>query len=287
MNPAIVVAEIGCIHLGSFDRAKELIRLAKICDADYVKFQKRNPEESVPEYLKNKLHPNQDFAYGDTYLEHRENLEFTIDEHLDLFNYCNIIGIKYSCSVWDMTSAKEIISLKPDYIKIPSACNNNKNMIKFLLDNYEGDIHISTGMTSEKELKELVNFVSSSASRIILYHCTSIYPCPFEKLYLLDLDIFSVLKAKYGFGVGFSNHGFGISADIAAWVLGAEWIERHFVDDRTIKHTDAAASLEPEGLRKLCRDLKNVNKAMKNSPAILDELEIAERKKLRIEWNGN
>ena len=281
--PAVVIAEIGCAHLGSMQRAKELITLAKTCGADYVKFQKRNPDECVPEALKNQPHPNARFAYGSTYLEHRKALELTFEEHVQLSNYAKSIGIKYTCSVWDVTSAREIVSINPDFIKIPSCCNHNNQIFDYLCTKYRGDIHISTGMTSHEDINRLLNRIfMNDQKRFVLYHCTSIYPCPFEKLHLLDISQLSELK-RYGLRIGFSNHGYGIAADIAGWVLGAEFIERHFVDDRTVRHTDAAASLEPEGLRRLCRDLKNVSRAMSNSSLEPDELEKIEQQKLRKE----
>lgn len=280
MNIAKVIAEIGCGHLGSMDRAKELISLAKLCGADYAKFQKRNPEESVPKGLQDKPHPNEKFAYGKTYLEHRKALELTKEQHVVLNDYCNSLGIKYACSVWDMTSAKDIVAINPEFIKIPSACNHDIDLLMYLVSNYKGDIHISTGMSSHEEIRKLLSFALTWARRFVIYHCTSLYPCPFEKLHLLDIKRFNELK-EYKFRIGFSNHGYGISADIAGYMLGAEYIERHFVDDRTIRHTDAAASLEPEGLRKLCRDLKNVQRALTFSPPEIDELEMVERQKLR------
>jgi N-acetylneuraminate synthase len=280
---AKVVAEIGCNHLGSMDRAKHLIDLAKLCGADYAKFQKRNPEECVPEHLKYQPHPNQIFAHGKTYLEHRKNLEFSIDQHVVLFEHCKSVGIKYSCSVWDITSAREISFLNPEFIKIPSACNHNRKLIEYLISYYQGDIHVSTGMSSHDETANLLRFVlEGDTRRFVMYHCTSMYPCPFEKLHLLDIQDFAQL-GQVGLRTGFSNHGYGIAADIAAYTLGAEFIERHFVDDRTIKHTDAAASLEPEGMRRLCRDLKNIRRALTLSPSEPDEVEIQERSKLRVQ----
>ncbi len=280
MIPPTVIAEIGCVHLGSMERAKKLIKLATLCEADYVKFQKRNPDESVPENIKNKPHPNKTFAYGETYLEHRKALEFDIEQHKELYSYCKQLGIGYSCSVWDMTSAAQIASLNPDFIKIPSPCNHNREMIKYLLGRFDGDIHISTGMSSKEEKEDLIKFMQSFViDRFVIYHCTSIYPCPFDKLHLLEIG----RLVDSGFRVGFSNHGYGIAADIAAMMLGSEYIERHFVDDRTLRHTDAAASLEPEGLRKLCRDLKNVSCAIDYAPPYPDEKELTERAKLRKE----
>jgi N-acetylneuraminate synthase len=154
--------------------------------------------------------------------------------------------------------------------------------MKILKEEYNNDIHISLGMTIEEERSQIIDFWRSQSKRVVLYHCTSCYPCPFDKLYLKEIEHLHSISKPLGFRIGFSNHGYGISADIASMVLGAEWIERHFIDDRTFRHTDAAASLEPDGFRKLCRDIKNVFKALNYKPNILDQLEIEQKNKLRI-----
>lgn len=284
-EPAIVVAEIGGTHLGQLDRAKKLIDLAVGCGADYVKFQKRNPDECVPESLRNQPHPNIHYTYGNTYLEHRKALELDAPTHKFLKLYCDEKGIGYASSVWDMTSAREIAALNPEYIKVPSPCNQNWEIIKYLYNEYGGDVHISTGMTSEEELDSLLQFVTNSdeiSRRTVIYHCTSEYPCPFERLFLREIPRLLKDLTQYGIRVGFSNHGYGIAVDLVAYTLGASWIERHFVDDRTLRHTDAAASLEPVGLQKLVRDLRAARNSMRFKKG-LTEGEIEQRAKLRKE----
>lgn len=280
--PAKVVAEIGCVHIGSLQRAKDLTRLAALCGADYVKLQKRNPIDSVPKCLHDEPHPNQAFSYGETYLEHRMNLELSIEDHAALKKYCEFVEIGYATSVWDIVSAREIITLNPDFIKIPSACNMNRKLLEVLAAEYQGEIHISTGMIMTGEKVDLYVMLSELKieDRVVLYHCTSEYPCPFEHLYLMEIERLKLAPIKT---VGFSNHGFGISADIVAYTLGAQWIERHFIDDRTFRHTDASASLEPDGLRRLCRDLKAAHKALKYKGGGITEEELKQKNKLRID----
>lgn len=279
-----VIAEIGCNHKGEMEIAKELIKIAKIfCNADAVKFQKRNNVELLTEEQYNAPHPNPANSYGDTYGAHREFLEFDVNQHAELKAYCEEIGIVYSTSVWDTTSAKEIASLNPEFIKIPSACNNNYDMLGWLCDNYHGEIHISTGMTTKGEADDLVNFFTSKGRNkdLVLYNCTSGYPVPFEDVCLLDINL---LIEKYGDKVkhiGFSGHHLGIAVDVAAYTLGANIIERHYTIDRTWKGTDHAASLEPEGLRKLCRDLKAVSKALTFKSQDILPIEQVQRDKLK------
>jgi len=222
-----VIAEIGCNHKGNMATAKELIKVAKIfCNVDAVKFQKRNNVELLTEEQYNAPHPNPVNSYGDTYGAHREFLEFDVEQHQELKTFCEDIGVTYSTSVWDVTSAKEIASLKPEFIKIPSACNNNVAMLEWLCENYKGEIHISTGMTTKDEIEDLVGLFSkfNRAKDLVLYNCTSGYPVPFKDVCLLDINI---LKEKYGDKVkhiGFSGHHLGIAVDVAAYTLGANII---------------------------------------------------------------
>lgn len=279
-----IIAEIGCNHKGDMDIAFELLDLAKSCGADVAKFQKRNSKELLTKEQYDSPHPNPYNSYGKTYGEHREFLEFDLDQNLKLMNYCNKIEIDYSTSVWDVTSAKEIVSMNPKMIKVPSACNNHFKMLEILRDNYKGDVHISLGMTTSDEVNQIIDFFDRDSilkDRVVIYACTSGYPVPFDQLCLLEIK-----KLINSFGdkvksVGFSGHHLGIAADIAAYALGAEWIERHFTKDRTWKGTDHAASLEPSGLSKLIRDLNAVSESMKYKDMDILDIEKPQREKLK------
>lgn len=282
LSEPIVVAEISNVHLGNLDRAKKLAKLAKECGAGYLKTQKRNPEECVPIEWLQRPHPNPYFAYGPTYLEHRKKIELTAEQHSELKKYCDEIGIQYASSVWDLTSAAEIIRLNPAFIKVPSACNCNFDLIQFIVDNSGLDIHISTGMIDKPEKSKLFDYIrgQKDTGRFVVYHCTSEYPCEFERLFLGELETMQNELSETNVRYGFSNHGKGIAVDILAYGLGAEWIERHFIDDRAIPHSDAGASLEPPGLTKLCRDLKAAHLSYQYKSDITD-LEREQRDKLR------
>lgn len=284
MKPPVIVAEIGCNHRGEFATAMDMVRVAaQVCGVDAVKFQKRNPRECLTPEQYRAPHPVPENAYGATYGEHREALEFTLDQHRRLKELCEEWRVTYSSSVWDMTSAREIASLDPELIKVPSACNTHYPMLAFLCDEYGGELHISLGMTTRKEEEEIVEFLRSRGrlGDTVLYACVSGYPVVFEDLSLLEVRR---LKESYGSearGIGFSGHHLGIAADIAAMTLGAQWIERHFTLDRTWKGTDHAASLEPDGLRRLVRDLHNVAKALEEKREELLPVEQVQRTKLK------
>lgn len=279
-----VIAEAGCNHKGDINIAKEMIEVAALfCKADAIKFQKRCNRELLTEEQYNAPHPNPANSYGKTYGEHREFLEFTVEQHAQLKKWCEEYGITYATSVWDMTSAKEIASLHPQFIKIPSACNNHYEMLQWLCDNYEGEIQVSLGMTTHEEEKKLVDlFVKNGRNKdLVIFDCTSGYPVPFEDICLLEINR---LKEEYGDivkKIGFSGHHLGIAVDVAAYTLGASVIERHYTLDRTWKGTDHAASLEPDGVRKLVRNLNSTYKSLTYKPEEILPIEQVQREKLK------
>jgi N-acetylneuraminate synthase len=284
MQPAVIVAEIGCNHKGDMNIAREMIKVAaQYCRSDVVKFQKRNPRECLTPQEYNSPHPEPHNSYGRTYGEHREYLEFTLEEHRALKEFCEEWGVVYSSSVWDMTSAKQIVSLEPRLIKIPSACNTYFDMLSLICDSFGGEIHISLGMTTRKEEEEIVTFLQMKKREkdVVLYACTSGYPVAFKDVALMEIKRLKELYRNSVKAIGFSGHHLGIAIDIAAYVLGAEWIERHFTLDRTWKGTDHAASLEPDGLRKLKRDIIATSEAMNYKSEEILEVEKVQRAKLK------
>jgi N-acetylneuraminate synthase len=284
MKPPTIIAEIGCNHKGDMEIAKEMILVAaSFCKVDVVKFQKRNPKELLSEEEYNAPHPNPMHAYGKTYGEHREYLELNLDQHKQLKAWCDQFGVIYSSSVWDVTSAREIVSLQPRLIKVPSACNLHYEMLNFLCERYEGEIHLSFGMTNHREEMEIVEFFKQRgrARDLVIYSCTSGYPVAFEDIALNEIVRLRKTFSDQVKAVGFSGHHLGIAADVAAMALGAMWIERHYTLDRTWKGTDHAASLEPDGMRRLVRDIRNVAKSLESKREEILEVEKVQRAKLK------
>ncbi len=279
-----VIAEIGCNHLGLIDVAEEMIKVAaQFCKVDIIKFQKRSNRELLSPDEFNSPHPNQMHSYGETYGEHREFLELDIDQHRQLKAWCEEWGCEYSTSVWELTSAKEIAPLMPTMIKIPSACNTDIEMLTWLAENYGGEIHLSLGMTSHAEEDEIVSLFErhSREKDLVLYSCTSGYPVPFEDICLLEIARLREKFASRVKSIGFSGHHLGIAADVAALALGAVSFERHFTLDRTWKGTDHSASLEPDGMRRLARDLRNVSKSLTYKSQEILPIEAIQREKLK------
>ena len=290
MSKPVIIAEIGCNHKGDMAIAHKMIKLLgtfKLLNEnsyiDIVKFQKRTNKELLTPEEYNAPHPNPANSYGKTYGEHREFLEFNLEQNKQLKEWCEEEGLIYSTSTWDLTAAKEIVSLNPKLIKVPSASNLNFDMLEYLRDNYSGDIHLSFGMTNHKEEQKIIDFFKAKnrAKDLVIYACTSGYPVPFEDICLREI---TRLKETYGNDVkaiGFSGHHLGIAVDIAALALGATYFERHFTLDRTWKGTDHAASLEPQGLQKLARDLRQTYLALQYKPKEILDIEEVQRKKLK------
>ncbi|MGI6590891.1 MAG: N-acetylneuraminate synthase family protein [Eggerthellaceae bacterium] len=281
---AYLIAEAGCNHKGQMSIARDLINTAACyCKADAIKFQKRCPKELLTPEQYNAPHPHPENSYGKTYGEHREFLEFTVEQHAQLKKWCEEAGITYSTSVWDMTSAKEIASLEPEFIKIPSACNNHYEMLEWLCENYGGEIQVSLGMTTHEEEQALIDLFKKHGRNkdLVLFACTSGYPVPYKDICLYELKRLREMYGDQVKKIGFSGHHLGIAPDLAAYTLGAEVIERHFTLDKTWKGTDHAASLEPDEMHQLRRNLDAVAESLSYKDEEYLSIEAVQRKKLK------
>ena len=279
-----VIAEAGCNHMGQMEIAHEMINTAAIfCKVDAIKFQKRCPKELLTPEQYNAPHPHPYNSYGPTYGAHREFLEFTVEQHAQLKKWCEEVGITYSTSVWDMTSAREIASLEPKFIKIPSACNTHYEMLNWLCDNYKGEIQISFGMTTHEEEEKIIQLFENKGRNkdLIIFNCTSGYPVPFKDVCLLEINRMRKLYEDRVKGIGFSGHHNGIAVDVAAYTLGANIVERHYTLNRTWKGTDHAASLEPDGIRRLARNLEAAYDALHYKTSEILPIEQVQRDKLK------
>jgi sialic acid synthase SpsE len=281
-EPPMFVAEIGCNHKGSIEIARQMIVVAKTCGANVAKFQKRCSRELLTPEQYDAPYDNP-HSYGRTYGEHRELLEFDAATHAALKKYAEGHGIDYATSVWDLTSAKEIAALKPKFIKIPSACNNHLVMLEYLRDHYEGEVHLSAGMSTMSELDASVDVFRKCPQRLAMYSCTSGYPVPFADVCLLE--IINLKRRFQDTGrvrlIGFSGHHNGIAIDSTAVLLGASIIERHFTLDRAWKGSDHAASLEPGGFNRLTRDVHHLREALTFKGSEVLPIEEVQRKKLK------
>merc|ERR1712151_779222 len=256
-----VIAEIGCNHRGEIETAKELLTLAKEAGATVGKFQKRCPKELLTPEQYNAPHPNPQNSFGSTYGEHREFLELSLDDHRELQKHCQSIGIEYSCSTWDLTSAREIVQLNPCLIKVGSPSNTHWDMMEYLRDHYAGEVHISTGMTTKDEIEEIVKFWEEGGhakDRVVLYNCTSGYPVPFKDVCLLDIRLLQEKYQHRGKCIGFSGHRLHVQGDRHPTLGGRATREAEVGPVQQGHRGQAERSTPYLGCRKVCNSLQHV-----------------------------
>jgi N-acetylneuraminate synthase len=270
-----IIAEIGINHNGSIELCKKMIMLSKVSGADYVKIQKRNPDVCVPENQKEKIRQT---PWGEmTYLEYKYRIEFNEEQIKDLVDYSNSIDIKFFASVWDEDSAR-LMSKYTNIAKLGSASINDLELCKLTRELFDFVI-ISTGMSTEIEIEQAID---ASKPNVIM-HTNSTYPCPVEDL---NLRYIEHMKNKWGstHEIGYSGHEYGLVTSYAAVALGATWVERHITLDRNMWGSDQSSSIEPDGLIKLVKGIKAIEKATQYEPGPRKQFEGENSKKesLRI-----
>ena len=268
-----IIAEIGINHNGDLNIAKQLIDIAKVAGCDSVKFQKRNPDVCVPEHQKSVV---RDTPWGRmTYLDYKYKVEFDKEEYDEIDRYCKDKDIEWSASPWDLDSLEFLMGYDIPYIKIPSAMLTNVELLK--ASSLTGKkIILSTGMSTIEEIDKAVGIISGCDYELL--HCNSAYPAPNEDL---NLNCIKTLKDRYKCEVGYSGHEFGLTTTIASVALGASIVERHITLDRTMWGTDQLCSVEPQGLIKLVRGVRELEEAMGSDKKIVTEKEKQIKEKLR------
>jgi len=257
-EPCYVIAEIGHNHQGSVATAKELFRQAKDCGASAVKLQKRCNRRLYSRSLYDKPydHPN---SFGATYGAHREALEFGVPEYAALDAYAHSLGIDFFATVFDPWSADDLHPLGLPAVKLASADLVNLSLIQHVAA-MRVPLILSTGGATMAQIDQAMETIAPYHEHVALLQCTASYPAPWEDLNLRTIE---TLRDRYPETVvGYSGHDSGIAAPLTAYVLGARIVEKHFTLNRTMKGTDHAMSLEPVGMRKLCRDLSRMRVAL-------------------------
>lgn len=272
-QPVYVIAEIGINHNGDLEIAKKLMDVAASAGCDAVKFQKRTPELCVPEEQKSQI---RETPWGTmTYLEYKERTEFGQQEYQQIDTYAKQLGIHWFASPWDLPSVDFLLTFDPVCIKVASASLTDDALLKKLVASGVPLI-LSTGMSTMEEIDHAATVVKSS--QYALAHATSTYPCqPSE----LNLRMISTLKDKFQVPIGYSGHETGLATTLAAVAMGATFIERHITLDRAMWGTDHSASVEPTGLDRLVRDIRNIELAFGDGVKRVFDSELPVRAKLR------
>ena len=253
-----VIAEIGHNHQGNLETAKEMFRVAKECGANAVKLQKRDNRSLYTKALYDKAYDHEN-SYGATYGEHREALEFDWDEYQELKQYAQQIGITMFATAFDFPSADFLAKLDVPAFKIASGDLKNIPLLTYIAK-FQKPVILSTGGGNMDDVKRAYDAIMPINQQLCLLQCTAGYPAAFEEL---NLQVITTFRERFPNTImGLSSHDNGIAMAVAAYVLGARVIEKHFTLNHTWKGTDHAFSLEPIGFHKMVRDLKRVRVAL-------------------------
>ena len=272
-EPVYIIAEIGINHNGDIDIAKQLMDVAVETGCDAVKFQKRTPEICVPE--EQKSIPRETPWGSMTYFEYKKRIEFEQPEFEQIDAYAKKIGIDWFASPWDVPSVDFLEGFNVPCQKIASACLTDSELLTAVNKTKTTTI-LSTGMSSIEEIDKAVSLLNNVP--LAIAQATSTYPAEASELNLRAIQTFA---EKYKVPIGYSGHERGLQVTIAAVALGATFIERHITLDRSMWGTDHSASLEPEGLKKLVRDIRIIELALGDGKKKVYDSEIPIRAKLR------
>jgi N-acetylneuraminate synthase len=253
-NPVYVIGEIGLNHNGDVELAKKLIDVSALAGAQAVKFQKRTPEISTPENIKNTIRQT---PWGEmTYLEYRYKVEFDKAQYEEIGLYATSKGLDWFASPWDVPSVGFLEDLNVVAHKVASASVTDVDLLKALAATGK-PIILSTGMSTLEQIDAAVEILGTE--NLVILHATSTYPLPPEEA---NLRTISTLEERYGVPVGYSGHEKGLQISIAAVTLGAVAVERHITLDRAMWGSDHSASLEPHGFSTLVRDIRILEVAL-------------------------
>ena len=275
-QPVYIIAEVGINHNGSLDLAKQLIAEAARAGCDAVKFQKRTPELCVP---KDQWEKERDTPWGRmSYINYKRRIEFGLAEYTAIDDYCRALGVDWFASCWDEPSVDFMEQFNPVLYKMASASLTDRP----LLDRVRATgrpLMLSTGMSTLEEIAQAVEWVG--LDNLLIAHSTSAYPCPPQEL---NLRMVPALQALFpATPIGYSGHETGLATTVAAVALGACFVERHFTLDRATWGTDHAASVEPGGMGKVVRDIRDVEAALGDGQKRVYESELEPRRRLRRE----
>jgi YrbI family 3-deoxy-D-manno-octulosonate 8-phosphate phosphatase len=278
-HPAYIIAEIGINHNGSLEIAKKLIDEAVTAKADAVKFQKRTPEICVP---KDQWEIMRDTPWGRiSYIDYKRKTEFGIAEYAAIDRYCKKVGIDWFVSAWDVPAVDFMEQFETVMYKLASASLTDFALIQRILETGK-PLMLSTGMSTMNEIEATMAFVNDFDANypLFLAHSTSAYPCPPQEL---NLKMIQTLEEKYaGIPIGYSGHETGLATTVAAVAMGATFVERHFTLDRAMWGSDHAASVEPQGLQRLVRDIRDAETAAGDGIKKVYESELGPMKRLRV-----
>jgi N-acetylneuraminate synthase len=271
-QPCYVIAEIGINHNGDVAQAKRLISVASAAGCDAVKFQKRTIDVV---YKPEELAKPRESPFGETNGDLKRGLEFGFEQYCEVDRFAKECGVPWFASCWDEASVDFIDQFDPPCYKVASASLTDDNLLRHTRRKGR-PIILSTGMSTLEQIDHAVDVLGKE--ELVLLHTCSTYPSQYTEL---NLRVIPLLRERYGVPVGYSGHETGLPSSVAAAAIGACVIERHITTDRSLWGSDHAASLEPNGINRLVRDIRLVETAMGDGVKRVVPSEIPIMQKLR------
>ena len=271
-HPCFIIAEIGINHNGCVKNAKKMIDIAVSAGCSAVKFQKRTVDIVYSQEELSMPRPN---PFGETNGDLKRGLELKFEDYEEINDYCLKKGIMWFASCWDKNSVDFIEYFNPPCYKIASATLTDDELLRYTASKGR-PVLVSTGMSTVHEIEHAIKIMDTE--NIVLYHCTSTYPTDAQESNLLAIRDF---MARFDYPIGYSGHERGVTPSVLAVALGACSVERHITLDRTMWGSDHAASLEPEGLFRLTRDIRSVPVMLGDGKKVVYDSEKSIIKKLR------
>jgi N-acetylneuraminate synthase len=255
----LIIAEIGCNHNGDMNIAKQLIEVAASAGADCAKFQSFNPDELMVRHAPKASYQIEATSASETQYERLCRLRLSKDDHLELKKHCEEQGVLFCSSPFDHGSADLLFEVGVPFVKIASGEVTNLPFLAYI-GSLDLPIVMSTGMASIEEIEEALDTIEKDNSQaVVLMHCLSSYPAPWEEANLLAIK---ALQETFSLPVGFSDHSEGIDLSLAAVALGAVAIEKHITLDKDMEGGDHRASLEPHEFEELVKKIRKLEVAL-------------------------
>lgn len=271
MRHVCIIAEAGVNHNGSFELAQKMVDVAKDAGADYVKFQTFKPKELVSKFAEKAEYQKKTTDAEESQLEMLRKLTLTNDNFIALKEYCSKVGIGFLSTPFDLDSISFLETFNMDFWKVPSGEVTNLPYLEAIVKTGR-KIVMSTGMCSIQEIKSAVTVLEKfSVPEIILLHCNTQYPTPYEHV---NLSAMNTIKEATGKAVGYSDHTQGLEVPVAAVAMGATVIEKHFTLDKSMDGPDHKASINPAELKRLVISIRNIEKAIGTGKKELSPSEI-------------
>lgn len=259
MEHVCIIAEAGVNHNGDFSIAKKMVDVAKEAGVDYIKFQTFNPEKMVSKFAEKAKYQKETTGTGETQLQMLQKLTLTNENFIDLKQYCEEMKVGFISTPFDLGSIEFLELFDMDFWKVPSGEVTNLPYLEAIAKTGR-KVVMSTGMCDMTEINEAVKLLESmGTSDIVLLHCNTQYPTPYEHV---NLKAMNIIKQETGKKVGYSDHTNGIEVPIAAVAMGAVVIEKHFTLDKNMEGPDHKASLEPCELKAMVSAIRNIENAL-------------------------